>query len=144
LKKDLHYIDSNVFIYPIIYTTEVTDSKMAKEFLLKIARGKIEAYTASITWDEIAWTMRKLFGAEASIDESRKFINFPNLRLLAAKKTTVMLAQDIAEKYRLKPRDAIHLACALNHGIFTIVSEDEGFDKVKEIKRKNILDFLPQ
>jgi len=41
---------------------------MAKEFLLKVARAKIEAYTASITWDEIAWILRKLFGAEASVD----------------------------------------------------------------------------
>mgnify|MGYP001056354113 FL=1 len=131
----MHYIDSNVFIYPIIYTTEMTNAKMAKEFLLKVARGKMEAYTATITWDEIAWIIRKLFGAEASVDESRKFINFPNLRLLAVKKTTVMLAQDLAEKYRLKPRDAIHAATAIERGITSIVSYDKDFDQVKELTR---------
>jgi predicted nucleic acid-binding protein len=50
-------------------------------------------------------------------------------------------AYNLAKRYRLNPRDVIHLACALNHGIFTIVSEDKDFDKVKEIKRKSLLDF---
>jgi len=131
----LHYVDSNVFIYPIIYTTEVIDAKRAKEFLLKIARGKIEAYTALITWDEIAWAIRKLFGAETSIEESRKFLNFPNLRLLAVKKTTILLAQDLTEKYKLKPRDAIHTATAMERGITSIVSYDKDFDQVKELTR---------
>lgn len=131
----MHYVDSNVFIYPIIYTTEVIDAKRAKEFLLKIARGKIEAYTALITWDEIAWAIRKLFGAETSIEESRKFLNFPNLRLLAVKKTTILLAQDLTEKYKLKPRDAIHTATAMERGITSIVSYDKDFDQVKELTR---------
>lgn len=109
--------------------------KRQREFLLKIAKGKIEAYTASITWDEIAWTTRKLFGAESSFDESRKFLNFPNMRILAVKKITVTLAQDLAEKYRLKPRDAIHAATAMEKGITSIVSYDRDFDQVKELTR---------
>jgi len=42
------------------------------------------------------------------------------------------------EKYDLKPRDAIHLSAAIEHGVFTIISEDKDFDKIKEIER---LDF---
>ncbi len=43
------------------------------------------------------------------------------------------------EKYDLKPRDAIHLSAAIEHSVFTIISEDKDFDKVKEIER---LDFV--
>jgi len=39
------------------------------------------------------------------------------------------------EKYELKPRDAFHAATALENKIRTIVSYDEGFDKLNMIKR---------
>ena len=39
------------------------------------------------------------------------------------------------EKYKIKPRDAIHAAIALENGIETIVSYDRDFDKLEEIKR---------
>jgi predicted nucleic acid-binding protein len=45
------YIDSNVFIYPVIYKTE-TQPK-AKEILLKIEKGELKAYTSTLTWDEV-------------------------------------------------------------------------------------------
>ena len=54
MKRDLLYIDSNVFIYPVIYDeTAVVEAKKSRDFLLKIALGEVEAYTSSITWDEV-------------------------------------------------------------------------------------------
>lgn len=38
-------------------------------------------------------------------------------------------------KYNLKPSEAIHLATMEKVGVGSIVSEDEDFDKVKEVKR---------
>jgi predicted nucleic acid-binding protein len=38
-------------------------------------------------------------------------------------------------KYNLSPRDAIHLASALSRKAIAIVSDDEDFDQIKEIKR---------
>ena len=130
------YIDSNMFIHPVIYNPEtVSEAKNSKDFLLKIALGKIEAYTATVTWDEVAWVTRKIFGAEFSIEHSKKFLSFPNLRLLGVKKTTVFRAQELVEKYKIKPRDAIHAAVALENKIATIVSYDRDFDAITEIKR---------
>jgi len=132
----LLYIDSNVFVYPVIYDPEVIgEAKKSKDFLLKIALGKVEAYTATVTWDEVAWVVRKVFGFEFSADESKKFLSFPNLRLLGVKKSTVFRAQELVEKYRMKPRDAIHAAVALENKITTIVSYDKDFDEMNEIRR---------
>jgi len=39
------------------------------------------------------------------------------------------------ENYRIKPRDAIHAATALENKITNIVSYDKDFDELKEIKR---------
>ena len=130
------YIDSNIFIYPIIYDeTVIREAKKSREFLLGIAQGKIEAYTSTITWDEVAWIVRKLLGTNISINHGKRFLSFPHLRLLPIKRTTVLKAQEITERYKLKPRDALHAAATLENRIDTIVSYDRDFDELDEIKR---------
>ena len=39
------------------------------------------------------------------------------------------------EEYKLRPRDAVHAAAALENKITTIVSYDKDFDLIHEIKR---------
>jgi predicted nucleic acid-binding protein len=41
----------------------------------------------------------------------------------------------ILDKYKLNPRDSIHIASALSRKITTIISDNEDFDQVKEITR---------
>ena len=79
--------------------------------------------------------VRKIFGLKPSIELGRKFLEFPNLKLLNVKRSIVLRAQRLMEKYEIKPRDAIHAATALENGIETIVSYDRDFDKLEEIKR---------
>ena len=125
-----------MFLYPIVYDSKViVEAKKSRDFLFKIAQGDVEACTATITWDEIAWIVRKVFGFEFSAVESKKFLAFPNLKLLGVKKSTVFKAQEIMEKYKMKPRDAIHAATALENRVFDIVSYDKDFDEVEGIKR---------
>jgi predicted nucleic acid-binding protein len=62
LKRESLYIDSNVFIYPVIYDENViVEAGKAREFLLKISSGEIEAYTSCVTWDEMVWGCQKTF-----------------------------------------------------------------------------------
>jgi len=46
------------------------------------------------------------------------------------------------EKYKIRPRDAIHVASMLENNISTIITEDPNFKKVKEIKILTFSDFL--
>jgi len=132
----LLYVDSNVFLYSVIYDEEaVVEAKKSKDFLLNIALAKVEAYTSSVTWDEVVWVIRKFFGIENSVEEGKRFLGFPNLRVLGVRKSTVFKAQELVERYRLKPRDALHAAVALENKIKTIVSYDDGFDVITEIER---------
>lgn len=136
MKRGLSYIDSNIFIYPIVYDpSSIREALRAKNFLRKIALGEIEAYVSPVTWDEVVWVVRKVLGVSSSLNQGRKLLSFPNLKILPVKRTTVLKAQDLMEKYELKPRDALHAAIALENKITTIVSYDEDFDKLKEIKR---------
>ena len=115
--------------------TSVVEAKKCRELLLKIALGEVEAYTSSITWDEVTWVVRKLFGVDLSIHQGKLFLRFPNVRLLAIKKSTIFKAQEIVEKYRLTPRDAIHAAAAIENKINTIISYDEDFDSLDAMER---------
>jgi predicted nucleic acid-binding protein len=136
LKRESFYIDSNVFIYPVIYDENViVEARKASEFLLKISSGEIEAYTSCVAWDEMVWVVRKLFGVDLSLELGRKILGFPNLKFLGVKRATVFKAQEIVEKYRLTPRDAIHAAAAIENKIATIVSYDKDFDILDEIRR---------
>jgi len=136
LKRESFYIDSNVFIYPVIYDENVVvEARRAREFLLKISSGEIEAYTSCVTWDEMVWVIRKLFSVDLSLELGRKFLGFPNLRFLGVKRATVFKAQEIVEKYRLTPRDAIHAAAAIENKIGIIVSYDRDFDVLNGMRR---------
>ena len=46
-----------------------------------------------------------------------------------------MTALFFMEKYGLQPRDAFHAAAMKENDVFTIVSDDVHFDKVREFKR---------
>jgi predicted nucleic acid-binding protein len=44
------YIDSNVFIYPILYSADVEPKvKKAKQILLDIEKGELPAFTSTLT-----------------------------------------------------------------------------------------------
>ena len=45
------------------------------------------------------------------------------------------MAQSLMDKYKLSPRDSIHVASALSRKATIIISDDEDFDQIKEIKR---------
>ncbi len=66
-------------------------------------------------------------------------IQIPNLDIISVKPADIILAFELMDSYsKLKPRDAIHLAVALNSGAETIISDDSDFDEIKEIKKEKI------
>lgn len=132
----MKYADSNVFIYPVVADAK-TEAKSAssKKILLQIATGKLEAATCYLTWDETVWVLKKFLGRDIAFAEGKRFLEFPNLKFLKVDGQIISRAQDLIAKYEIKPRDAIHAACALENGIKEIISSDPDFDEVKELKR---------
>lgn len=130
------YVDSNLFIYPIIYDSNVMpEAARAKQKLLEIASGSVKACTSTLTWDEVTWITRRLFGSEKAAEQGASFLKLPNLKLLKVDMEIVSYAQALLEKHDLKPRDAIHAATAVKNGISEILSYDEDFDTVPDLVR---------
>ncbi len=130
------YLDSNVFIYSVV-ADEKTEKKtrLSKEVLIKLSEGKMDAATSILAWGELVWTVRKFFGEEIAKAEGKKFLEFPNLKILGINVDIIAEAQRIMETYRLKPRDSMHAACAIKNSIRQIITDDPDFDKLAELKR---------
>ena len=130
------YVDSNVFLYPVLYQAEVQPkAKKAKEVLLKIENGSLSAFTSTLTWDEVVWVVSRVMSRNDGIAQGQKLLGFPNLEFISVDEGVLTQAQTLMSKYKLSPRDSIHIASALARRIKIIISDDEDFDQVKEITR---------
>lgn len=127
------YLDSNIFIYATLYSGEVAEK--SKEYLRKASDGEFNAYTSSLTWDEVVYVVRKVAGVEESIKVGKILLKMPFLEFLDVDYSVCEDAQKLAEKYKLMPRDAIHASLALKYCDGTIISNDVDFDNVRGIKR---------
>jgi predicted nucleic acid-binding protein len=130
------YLDSNVFIYPVIYPAEAQPkAKKAKEILRNVENGELSAYTSTLTWDEVVWVVSKTMGRNEAISQGQKLLGFPNLQFVAADENVLTNAQRLMDKYKISPRDSIHVASAIEKKTKSLISDDADFDQVKEIKR---------
>ncbi|MDI6819906.1 MAG: type II toxin-antitoxin system VapC family toxin [Candidatus Hodarchaeaceae archaeon] len=134
------YCDSNLFIYPAIYVGG--KAAMAGKVLEALAEGKLEGLTCSLTIDEVLWIVWKNASKVAAIEQAKRVLEFPNLKVVDTRASDMRKAMDLIKKYDLRPRDAIHAACSLNHAIFSIISDDADFDAVGELKRLSFEDVV--
>jgi uncharacterized protein len=134
------YLDSNVFIVPVLYgaggaTVSSRKTESAKKLLASIENGKTVGYTSWLTWDEVIWVVLKTLGRPDALETGQKLLNFPNLRFIDAGEMVISASQHLVDTYELGPRDAIHCSSAISRGLSRIISDDSDLDKVKEIKR---------
>ena len=132
----MQYVDSNVFLYSVLYSPDLElKAKRAKEILQKIENKELFAATSTLTWDEVVWVATKLLGRSGGITLGQKLLGFPNLEFISVDEAIIAQAQSLMDKYKLSPRDSIHVASALSRKATIIISDDEDFDQIKEIKR---------
>lgn len=127
------YVDANVFIYPVLYKGK--KAERAKQILRQIVKGK-KALTSCLTIDEVVWKIWMESSRSKGIKEGERLLYFPNLKVVQVRPREILFALNLMKKYKeIKPRDAIHLATALERNIHKIVSDDEDFGNVEKVKR---------
>jgi len=136
----LAYIDSNIFIYPVIYRADnLEKARNAREMLLRIERGDLKGYTSTLTWDEVVWVVGRTLGREDGVNQGKKLLGFPNLEFIDVDKRVLGSAQMFMDKYKINPRDSIHVASAVVKNLRVMVSDDDDFDRIKEIERTPLI-----
>lgn len=130
------YVDSNVFIYALIYKADLEDVEKANYYLNHVAKGEIAGCTCTLTWDEVFYIVRRSIGFEEAVQAGKHLLVFPNIEFIDVDFEILAKAQKIAEEFKVMPRDAIHAACVLEYCNGKIISSDSDFDNIKGVKRK--------
>lgn len=133
------YLDTSVFVASTLDTG--VNGEKARNIIDAVQQNHINGYTSVLTFDESVFIVRKFRGFENSLAAGDDFLNIPNMSFIDATYQIISMAQELIKKYRLRPRDAIHAACAIHKDIKIIVSDDADFDYVKELERKSIREF---
>ncbi len=131
------YLDVNVFVYAFLRTDEVGNKSRA--LLDKVVKGHLPAITSYLTFDEFFWNVNKLSAKETTLSYTQNLLQTPNLTFVAIDTEIISKAYELLKTYNLGPRDAIHAATAILSGA-TIVSEDNDFNQIKELKQKKLKD----
>ncbi|MDG7022756.1 MAG: type II toxin-antitoxin system VapC family toxin [Nitrososphaerota archaeon] len=134
------YIDSNIFISPLIYERS-SDSIGSRKVLAAIEKAEVTAYTSTFTWDEVVWVVRRVLGRADSIQVGERLAAYPNLRFVSASEEVIRSAQRLLSDFNIAPRDAIHVASALSKSVDVMVSDDSDLDVIEGIKREGSASF---
>ncbi len=129
------YADAGVFILPVLQSDNVPPAAAAASFLRALASGARHVATATLTWDEVVYVIRRFLGPEDSIAKGQDLLAFPNLTWVRVDLAVLRRATDLYRSLPIRPRDAIHAAAALDAGESQILSEDRVFDRVPGLTR---------
>jgi predicted nucleic acid-binding protein len=75
---------------------------------------------------------------EVAFGTCEALLNFPNIEIVPANRELAVSAVQIMRECGLRPRDALHAATAIAEKADCIISTDAHFDRVKQLKRKNL------
>lgn len=157
LVSDFHgdsvYLDTMVF-----YTVLRANNRAAHTLLKQIEAGTYQAYTSSLTFDELAYRMllaliRDKYGKSPQdrlrqdqagviaefypqIDRLlNQLLLLSNLTVIDVTSADIIAMHRNSLAYRLLPRDALHLAAMQKTGCTNLVSLDSDFDHIPGIQR---------
>ncbi len=134
------YLDSNVFITAALYEDEVGDN--SRRIIKEIRLGNYEASTSTLTFDEVFWIVKREKDSENALRIVRSMLKMKNLRFISVDKSILWKTYEILDGKNLGPRDSIHLACAIESGSESIISEDSDFKDIDSIECITINDFV--
>ena len=126
------YLDANFFI--LLNFDYKDKGEKARQILDQIVKGK-SAVTSVLTLDEVMWVIVKNKQEKELRNIIEEIYSIKNLVIKDVSNSIPLIALDIMERNKLRPRDAFHLAVMKVLGINTLVSDDKDFDKIQGIKR---------
>jgi len=129
------YADAGVFVISLVSDEGARYVSDCTRFLAKVVRGERSVATSTLTWDEVVYAVRRLLGPEDSTGKADELLLLPNVRWIPTDVAVLRRAAGLYRSLPIRPRDAIHAACAIEAGEGEIVSEDRVFDRVPGLSR---------
>jgi uncharacterized protein len=125
------FLDANLLIY---LNTLSEASSPLKEFYAGLL--KEDLYTNLLVVDELLYLSFSKYRVPYPITlDFLKTTVLPFATLIPIEESDLQSLERYIVHYGIRPSDAIHLASMEKEGVTNIATEDEGFDKIKEVKR---------
>jgi predicted nucleic acid-binding protein len=103
--------------------------------------SKFEARTCCLAIDELAWAILRRSDFRTAVDNCRAVLALRDLEIHPIEPSDMWEMTREMEVFKLRPRDALHLAVMRRLDESSIVSEDEHFEKAG-VKRVSIKAFV--
>jgi len=129
------YADAGPFVFALAGDPRLPYVSESVRMIRAAARGERLLSTAVLTWDEVAYAVRRLAGPQLSVQKGQELLALPGISWLAVDPKVLRRASGLYGAVPMRPRDAIHAACALEYGETEIVSDDAVFDHVLGLRR---------
>lgn len=108
----------------------------ARRVIEALVDGRVDGVTDSEVLQEILYRYWHIGQRAAGFHVFDAFTRLMAGRVFAVDEQDVRQARALAERHdRLSPRDLIHLAIMLRHGIEEILTADADFDAVPDVRR---------
>lgn len=129
------FLDTNIFLYA--GGADHPQREPCLRVLRKAADGTLDATASTEVVQEILYVLTRRGRRGDAVSLARHVASlFPDL--LPVTRDDMLVACELAERYPgLSVRDAVHVATMLRNGVKRIVSVDEDFDQLREIRRVN-------
>lgn len=127
------YLDSNVFTYSV---SEEEESEEARQVLKDVEEGQEAGVTSVLTIDEVVWIVQNQADRDTAVETGRRLLGMENLDVVDVTLPISRQSLDLMDSAELDPRDGLHAATALNHGVYTVVSSDSDLDRVEKLDRR--------
>jgi predicted nucleic acid-binding protein len=136
----LYFIDTNIFLE---LELKQKRSEECKEFLRRVLKGEIEAFTSDFNLDSVAIVMDAK-GCEPRFvsDFLLKIMTFEGLTIYSLNMVDRIVAAKYMQKHKLTFDDAVTYFIAKSLEIKELVSFDDDFDGLPEIKRLEPINIL--
>jgi len=134
------FIDVNVAMYA--GGTAHPLREPSQRIIMAVATDQLDAVTDAEVFQELLYRYLHLRQREKGFLIFDAFYEVMRDRVLPITDADMQRARTLAEQYpNLSPRDFLHLAVMLNHGIPDILTADTDFDAVQEVHRLDPAQF---
>ena len=127
------FLDTNIFLYAA--GGHHPYQRPCQQILRRVAGGELNATTSSEVVQEVLYVLTRRGLRTQALTLARNILAvFPALLEVGAGEMSA--ACDLLESMPdLPPRDAVHAATMLTHGIATIITADTHFERLTKVKR---------
>src|SRR3989338_6909850 len=125
-----YFLDTSVIMYRAGAAHEYKQPCIA--ILERIEQKALEVFTSTEVVQELLYRYTRLGRKSDGVALARSIMGF--VPVLPVDEAIIESAIELLQRYEVDPRDALHAAVALNFGISTIISADQHFDRMQEIK----------